>query len=116
MPHMQANGNLLLFFVGLLMVAVSSNVHAEFAYLDGSKLKTRLNNENDPVPYVLALGYVLGIHDAFSGISICDPSTAKADQLAAIVIKYLSDHPQELHKSGSDLVRKALSSAFPCKK
>lgn len=47
---------------------------------------------------------------------IC-PATDDAlstNQLARVVLKYLKEHPAELHLPGSLLVHNALHSAFPC--
>lgn len=103
-------------FAGLLILIGSFDACAEVAYFTGNKLKSRLDNEKDGVPYAVALGYILGVYDASSDVSICGPSQGTAGQLGAIVLKYLAEHPQKLHEKASDLVLNALSSAFPCRK
>jgi|HubBroStandDraft_1064217.scaffolds.fasta_scaffold72274_1 hypothetical protein len=40
------------------------------------------------------------------------PQEAKQDQLKAVVVKYLNDHPEELHKPAGMLVILALGKAF----
>jgi len=40
------------------------------------------------------------------------PLEVKQDQLKAVVVKYLNDHPEELHKPAGMLVILALSKAF----
>ena len=44
----------------------------------------------------------------------CLPNEATYVQYARIVVKYLRDHPEELHKDDFVLAVKALVVAFPC--
>jgi hypothetical protein len=46
----------------------------------------------------------------------CQPKSITSAQAARIVVKYLRDHPEELHQPGSILAYVALSEAFPCAK
>jgi len=41
------------------------------------------------------------------------PNDVKQEQMRAVVMKYLKDHPEELHKPAGMLVIFALSQAFP---
>ena len=41
------------------------------------------------------------------------PADAKPEQLKAVVLKYLNEHPEEHHKPAAVLVVAALSQAFP---
>jgi hypothetical protein len=47
---------------------------------------------------------------------VCQPDDVTADQLIAIVKKYLRDHPDQLHKTAAELIFNAYAKAFPCKK
>lgn len=47
---------------------------------------------------------------------LCRPQGATTGQAARIVVKYLRDHPEELHKKDSVLTFVALRAAFPCTK
>ena len=42
----------------------------------------------------------------------CAAGTIKLDQLRKIVVKYLNDHPENLHLAGGNLVTNALHYAF----
>ena len=44
----------------------------------------------------------------------CPPVDATNDESARIVYKYLEDHPEELHKRNTFLIRNALLEAWPC--
>jgi hypothetical protein len=37
------------------------------------------------------------------------------DQVVKVFVKYLDDHPEELHRVAALLLSEALHSAFPCK-
>jgi hypothetical protein len=41
------------------------------------------------------------------------PADVKQEQLKAVVVKYLNEHPEEHHKPAAVLVIVALSQAFP---
>ncbi len=44
----------------------------------------------------------------------CFPNEVERGQLVAIVKKYLSKHPEQLHDAGLAIVALALAQAFPC--
>ena len=46
----------------------------------------------------------------------CHPDMVNNGQTARIVVKYLGDHPGELHKPDSALAFVALREPFPCRK
>jgi Rap1a immunity proteins len=63
------------------------------------------------------IGYVDGVTDGWllAGRSICAPADATVGEYAAVVTKYLEDHPEELHLSPASLVIRAVNHAWPCK-
>jgi hypothetical protein len=46
----------------------------------------------------------------------CIPIGVSTGQGARVVIKYLRDHPEQLHEDGPILTFNALIAAFPCTK
>jgi hypothetical protein len=71
----------------------------------------------------LCLGYIngsldmtRGLNKMFNGQIVCEPPGVTGEQLIAMAIKYLSDHPEELHFSAASLVLNMYTKAFPCKK
>jgi len=65
-------------------------------------------------------GYVVAIADAMAINTIntfraCVPLNSTWGQIARISIKYLREHPEQLHHAAHGLVAAALSEAFPCK-
>ncbi len=80
------------------------------------KRNPRDPNRNDFGEGVL-LGFVIGVHDASKGRFFCPPSDKSTmTTLVDIVIEYLKEHPENINKTGNELVTAALKKAFPCKK
>ena len=48
--------------------------------------------------------------------TICLPDAPNYDQIIRVVVKYLRDHPEDLHHPRSALMYFALKTAFPCPK
>jgi hypothetical protein len=46
---------------------------------------------------------------------ICMPSEVSFEQMRRIVVRWLNEHPEALHKSGTYLVIDALQETYPCK-
>ena len=68
------------------------------------------------VDTVMCRWYVLGMSDALVDDEKICPSQGVVDQQIAIVVKkYLSDHPESLNRDAVELVEDALKKAFPCK-
>ncbi|MGA2086582.1 MAG: Rap1a/Tai family immunity protein, partial [Terracidiphilus sp.] len=74
------------------------------------------------------LGYLSGVTDTYLFwkytnntqkakvyVPACIPEGATNFELARVVVKYLNDHPNQLHKSYRLLVMLALEDAYPCK-
>ena len=101
---------------GFLLLIISVTVCAEMVYFDGNGLKQRLADTKDNIPRTMAMGYIVGVYDTASGVAICGPEEANAGELVAVVEKYLAEHPEQLHTKASDIVIKALSTVFPCRK
>jgi hypothetical protein len=69
------------------------------------------------------LGYVTGISDGITTLQmlkpphwtpICKPDWVTDRQLRDVVVKYLDDHPEDLHEPISLLTVLAMRSAWPC--
>jgi hypothetical protein len=48
-------------------------------------------------------------------VKFCLPAEVTNGQIVLVFVKYLEDHPEELHKPANLLLVKALRKAFPCK-
>lgn len=71
----------------------------------------------------LCMGYIGGTLDMVHGVdkslkvrTACEPASVTGDQLIAMVIKYLDDHPEQLHLVAASLIWNMYTKAFPCPK
>lgn len=60
----------------------------------------------------ICIGLVKGVSDVSP--HVCPPKDAPYGQEIRIVVRYLENHPEELHLRDTALIEKALSQAFPC--
>jgi hypothetical protein len=58
-------------------------------------------------------GLVTGI--MYASPTVCHDPDVTLGQAMRVLEKYLQDHPEKLHLSGSALTDEALTQAFPCK-
>jgi len=84
-------------------------------FYDGDELKDVGASNSSNLKGVF-MGYVAGVADSLNQTGFYIPESAKADQLAAVVRKYLEDHPERWHFTASSLVADALMQSFPCKR
>lgn len=104
-----------------MSVAACLLAFAGAAQASGSLVGTMLEAQyQDGEPNAYALGFTygvwLGLEAAWKPEEslICAPEKATASQAAAIVGKYLRDHPEKWHESAEFLVGSALIAAWPC--
>ena len=67
------------------------------------------------------LGYTGGVIDTHENWQVfaeretfCLPDQAEVDQLIRVAMKYLEDHPAQLHYNAAYALQVALREAFPC--
>lgn len=78
----------------------------------GQDLYTRITSNP-----ALANGYIAGVADAQSGVTICiPPNTVTLGQMSDMVKQTLERLPSERHLSADIFVQAALEQRFPCKK
>jgi hypothetical protein len=88
--------------------------------LDGTELLRLCNKSDTSMELQFCEAFILGVRDGVvlaTGLRdakpiIETPVEAKQEQLKAVVVKYLNDHPEEHHKPAALLVVFALSQAF----
>ena len=102
---------------GALLATLPLGANAEF--YSGNKLKDYLEKWESSSPGVdgaIGAGYVVGAYDSRVGGNICPPSNASitVGQITAMVLKYMRENPDKLHRSGDFLVALALMKAWPC--
>ena len=97
----------------LLAAMLATSAHADFQ--SGNEILNNINSDN----YYSkgnAMGYIMGVVDAYSGIYICPPATITGGQIQDIVKSYLVQTPSVRHQGASGLVYTAMVEFFPCKK
>ena len=123
--------------MALLLVAVSLFVASPVMATDGKTLLQKcreytrfLGDRYNPTiefaDIYKCLGLVEGTTNTHDILTInsgkqgmyCQPSTSQVEleKNTSIVLKYLKEHPEELHLSASYLILKALKETFPCSK
>ena len=110
--------------LGILLSAVAGSAHAEF--WTGNDLKVRLERfqrviEGKEVPDpgneqdTLAAGYVAGVNDAVTGVSVCPPDGVTVGQLVSVVLKFMRANPELLNLTADQVVERSLAAVWPCK-
>jgi hypothetical protein len=97
----------------VLAALLATSAHADFK--SGNEILENINSDN----YYNkgnAMGYIMGVVDAYSGIYICPPATITGGQIQDIVKSYLAQTPATRHTGASVLVYSAMVEFFPCKK
>lgn len=76
----------------------------------GQDLYTRLSSTP-----IWAYGYIAGVADSQSGVTICIPSnTVSVGQMSDMVKQLLETAPSERHLSADIYIQAALSNRWPC--
>lgn len=96
-----------------LLIALPFLAHAEF--LSGNKLLEKMN-AGDFHSQGMALGYIVGVHDALAGVSVCAPESVTAGQLEKIIKMWFDNNPTLLHYSADRAIFVALKAIWPCAK
>jgi hypothetical protein len=97
----------------MLSLAVGPS-YAEF--YRGSKLKELLDADERRTSIYdagIALGYIVGVFDAYVGIHFCPPDGISVGQTVAVVRKYLNE---VWNQAAYSLVTGAFQQAWPCKR
>jgi len=106
----------------LALALVSATGNASAYFYNGNDLREPLREYRNAEKQALNTdynkawgfrGYIVGVYDA-TALEYCTPSDFMPHQLMAIVAKYLEDNPQSWSEPASGLVKRAISSAFPC--
>lgn len=104
-----------------LGLAAASNASAmkgdEFARLIESFKRANGNDaaaNEDIMNMGMFAGYIRGVEDSMQGYRFCIPPQATFSQRAALIEKYVQEHPDELHNGATSLIVQALQPVYPC--
>lgn len=102
-----------LFAAALAAAVAASNTHAQLEFESGNSLYAKLTG--DQADRLMAMSYIVGIHDAYAAITICAPDGVTKGQLADMIRNWLGNNPVQRHRPASVLVNEALNKVWPCK-
>jgi hypothetical protein len=95
-----------------LLVSCSINAQQNSILITGQELYTRLTT----MP-IWAYGYIAGVADSQSGVTICiPPHTVTVGQMTDMVKQSLERIPSERHLAADVYVQVTLSNRWPCAK
>jgi len=98
--------------IALALVGATA-ANAALIFQTGNKLLEQITSD-DVVLQMTAYGYIAGVHDTYSGIAICKPTTATLRQLADVVRLELEARPDQRHLAADSIIFNALSRVWPC--
>jgi hypothetical protein len=106
-----------------MMFAVPAVYAADFV-MDGNQLVSDCKNSETAFGFDegKCIAFVIGVENGFEmayvvqGIQkpICLPSGVTNGQAVKVVVKFMKNHPEDLHQPAVSLTLKALIEAFPC--
>ena len=95
----------------LLALALLCASTANAAFFDGNALHRQMQDDR-----TLAIGFVMGVHDALDGEAVCSPVNVTSGQVTDIVAAFLVRRPEARHEKASVLVAAVLVTTWPCAK
>ena len=96
--------------LGLLFMCGASQAQ----YQSGNALYSDLTDTSIS-SQMFAMGYVVGVTDAFIGKELCVPRDVTQGQLTEVVTNFLASRPQLRHHPADILILTALSQHWACK-
>lgn len=97
------------FLISLLLVCST----AQAQYQSGNELYSDLIGRTD-AEQMFALGYVVGVVDAYIQKEVCVPQNVTQGQLSEVVKQFLASRPQIRHQPADILVVIAVKQHWPC--
>jgi hypothetical protein len=88
--------------------------HAQVQFFTGNDLLNRMESDNN-FRSGIANGYVIGVIDTLTGITVCPPAGITIGQANDIILKYLRDNPSNRHIAADVIIDVVMSARFPCR-
>lgn len=96
----------------IIAALLCGTAHAEFK--NGNKLYSEMTgNVSDEL---IAIGYVMGVADAYHGVLHCAPSTVTAGQITDMVKQHFVVNPATRHITADAIIGHVLGKQWPCPK
>jgi hypothetical protein len=96
----------------IIAALMCGTAHAEF--WDGNKLYSQMTGTK--TEEIFALGYVMGVSDAYHGAIHCAPPTVSAGQMYDMVKQHLQVNPSTRHMIADSIVGHVLGKVWSCPK
>lgn len=112
----------LVIVAGLVLASFGAAPGARAEFYSGQTVRDKLRlgcddrrcDYGDNLDFWAAWGYVLGVHDSLTTVTVCAPDSVKAGQVISITRRYLEVHPEQWNYSADRLIGRALSDVWPC--
>lgn len=107
--------------VCLLIAAALPAVASSAEFRTGADIKTGLegwvsDRSTETVRDALAFGYVIGVHDALAGTTVCIGEGVTQRQVVDAVLKFMRGNPEVLGATADRVIAAALEEVWPCPK
>ena len=104
-----------------LLVTLGISMGSYGGFKTGGEVLQTCEDESDMM-IVGCIEYLVGVADGFKALMetnhvpkvICIPPKVNGGQLSKVVVKYLNEHPEDLHYAAAGEVFAAYIKAFPC--
>ena len=99
----------------LLAILLLAPTLAYAEYWSGNNLHQRLQS-SEATDRLLALGYIMGVSDAFQDTAHCSGQSVTSGQTRDVIKLYLEQNPAIRDLNANLIIMVALGQAFPCPK
>lgn len=96
--------------------ALAEDISSGSSYIDGCTALIEHNSQATAFDKGMCAGAMQAIFALAPTMNICPPAHVSGGQAVRIVVKYLSNNPEMLHKHFTILALTALKEAWPCSK
>ena len=101
----------------LVLVSAAASALAAGSWVNGNELKKYCSSNS--YERGICLGFTSAVanivaNEPVAGWRACIPDGVTRGQLRDIMVKFLDDHPEELHLEAASLAARAYKEAFPC--
>ena len=108
--------------IGSLALLIPTTGSSAAGFYNGNRLWTACGSTTDGEPPDICTSYVMGAVDSVLSAQdagamakrICLPAQISGGQLADVVRRYLSEHPEARHYTAASVLWTSLNRAFPC--
>jgi hypothetical protein len=106
-----------------IAITLALSISPASADIIGIDLKDTCAGPKGSTKFTYCMGYIAGTLDSFRGLAktsplkfFCEPKGVTGEQIMLMTVKYLDQHPEDLHYGASSLILNMMVSTFPCPK